>query len=98
MIQLLEGNRMGCPGREEVEEFFAHVLEKTGAKTEMKWSPADPSICLESVIYLRESLLNGYRWSAAEEVIHEFAHLNGNKGHGVNFYRCFVDLAEEFLA
>ena len=103
-MKLLEGMRMGCPAREEVEEFFAYVLEKTGLKTELKWSKAEPSICMEHAIYLRESLLTGYRWDAAEEVLHELSHIavNGAEdkllmGHGADFYRRFVGLSMEFL-
>lgn len=103
-MKLLEGNRMGCPAREEVEEFFAYVLNKTGLKTELKWSKAEPSICMEHAIYLRESLLTCYRWAAAEEVLHELSHIaiSGSedvllRGHGADFYRRFVDLCMEFL-
>lgn len=93
----VEGN-MGAITREEVEAFAARVLKKLYLDWKMKWTIAQPGICLKksSEILLPENVIGQYPWMAKEYVLHETAHIFTN-GHGEEFYKSYIALLRRFM-
>lgn len=87
---------------EETVKFCREVLDAEGyINTVVEISEAEPSICFNNKILLRERIVAGYRWQALEEVLHEIAHvdtLNDDKAHGTVFYEKYAYLIKKYLA
>ncbi|MBA7677813.1 hypothetical protein ES703_86077 [subsurface metagenome] len=93
-------NNMGAITREEVEAFAARVLKKLRLDWKMKWTTAQPGICLKKSqeILIPKSMIGQYTWMAREYVLHETAHIfTDDKQHGEEFYKSYVVLLRRFM-
>lgn len=91
-------SNIGAVTKEEVEAFAANVLKKLYPDWKMKWTTAQPGICLKrsKEILIPESMIGQYPWMAKEYVLHETAHISTN-GHGEEFYKSYIALLRRFM-
>jgi len=91
---------MGAITREEAEAFAGHVLEELRLDWKMKWTEAEPGICLKKTkeILIPESVIHCHRWVAKEYVLHETSHIfTDDNEHGKEFYEVYIDLLRRFM-
>ena len=86
-LGLLRDRGMGNATREEIAHDASILFRDVRA---WDWSSTGPSICLQSIILIRESLIDQYRWAALQELLHEKAHVKAGNGHGVAFHKEFA--------
>ena len=93
-------NNMGAITKEEAEAFAAHVLKELCPDWKMKWTRAQPGICLKKSqeILIPESMIGQYPWQAKEYVLHETTHIfiDDNR-HGEEFYKLYIVLLRRFM-
>ncbi len=93
-------NNMGAITKEEAESFGAHVLKSLCLDWKMKWTRAQPGICLKKSreILIPESMIGEYPWVAKEYVLHETTHIfTDDTRHGDEFYKLYIDLLRRFM-
>lgn len=93
-------NNMGAITREETEAFAAHVLKELRLDWKMKWTRAQPGICLKKSqeILIPKSMVGQYPWMAKEYVLHEITHIfTDDNRHGEEFYKLYVVLLRKFM-
>ena len=91
---------MGAITKEEAEAFATNVLEELRLDWKMKWTRAEPGICLKKSheILIPESMIGEYPWVAKEYVLHETTHIfTDDKWHGEEFYKVYVALLRRFM-
>ena len=94
-------NNMGSMSADEIQAFYASVMEELGHGFSMEFGCA-PSICITKAkkIIFREALIDQYPWAAKQEVLHEIAHITTwpeDRRHGEIFHRQFAVLVTRFL-
>jgi hypothetical protein len=92
-------NNMGASTREQLEDFWGFVGDQLGLPLTFRWTKTEPSICLNSEILMRESLIGKYPWEGYQEILHEVAHAvcPEDRKHGEEFHSEFARLIQTFL-
>ena len=93
-------NNMGAITREEAGVFAAHVLKELRLDWKMKWTKAEPGICLKKSqeILIPESMIGQYPWQVKEYVLHETAHIfTDDNRHGEEVYKVYIVLLRRFM-
>lgn len=93
-------NNMGAITKEETEAFATHVLEELCPDWKMKWTRAQPGICLKKSqeILIPKSMIGKYPWQAKEYVLHETTHIfTDDNRHGEEFYKLYIALLRRFM-
>lgn len=88
----MNSDMMGAVTRQQIEAFWSSVKRELSLSQTFAWTPAEPSICLDDRILLRESLVGRYPWEAYQEVLHEATHALCGGGHGRTFHDTFASL------
>jgi hypothetical protein len=88
---------MGAATEDEIMAFAEAVRAALGFTHTFEWSEAEPSICMDTQIFLRRTLISTYVWQAKEEVLHEVTHVFAGNGHGERFYVVYAYLLRRFL-
>lgn len=91
---------MGAITKEEADVFAAHVLKELCPDWKMKWTIAEPGICLKKSqeILIPESMIGQYPWQAKEYILHETTHIfTDDNQHGEGFYRLYIALLKRFM-
>ena len=93
-------SNMGAITKEQAEAFATHVLEELCLNWKMKWTRAQPGICLKKSqeILIPKSMIGQYPWMAKEYVLHETTHIfTDDNRHGEEFYKLYVVLLRRFM-
>ena len=97
--QEILGN-MGAITKKEVEAFATYVLGELYLDWKMKWTIAQPGICLKKSqqILIPKNIIGQYPWDAKEYILHETAHIfTDDNQHGEEFYKSYIALLRRFM-